>query len=170
MEKMNLYNNKKELIEKEFIRESGEPEEGEYKLSVHVWIINDQKEFLIQKRSRNRKVNPSKWGFTGGGVDFGETSVEGALRETKEELNINTNKDNIELILSFKREHDFVDVWLIRQNVKISDITLQKEEISEVKYVSFNELKEMIKNEEFVPAVNLYFDTFKKLLNKCQII
>ena len=70
MEKMNLYNNKKELIEKEFIRESGEPREGEYKLSVHVWIINDQKEFLIQKRSRNRKVNPSKWGFAGAGGGF----------------------------------------------------------------------------------------------------
>lgn len=88
--------------------------------------------------------------------------VDGAIREVKEELNINTNKDNIELILSFKREHDFVDVWLIRQNVRISDIILQKEEVSKVKYVSFNELEKMIKAEEFVSSVNLYFDLFKK--------
>lgn len=170
MEKMNLYNNKKELIEKEFFRESGEPKEGEYKLSTHVWIINDKKEFLIQKRSSNRKSNPSKWAFTGGAVDFGETSIEGALREMKEELGIKETRDNIELILSLKREHDFVDVWLIKQNININDIIIQKEEVSEVKYVTLNELQNIIENGDFVPAINLYFDTFKILLKKCKII
>ncbi len=170
MERMNLYNNKKELLNKEFIRESGEPQDGEYKLSTHVWIINNKKEFLIQKRSSSRKNNPSKWAFTGGAADYGETSLEGALREVEEELKVKSAKENIELILSLKREHDFVDVWLIKQNVDINDVFIQEEEVSEVKYVTINELESMIKNGEFVPAVNLYFETFKKLLEKCKII
>lgn len=170
MEKMDLYNNKKELINKEFIRESGEPEAGEYKLSTHVWIINDNKEFLIQRRSSTRKKNPLKWAFTGGAVEFNESSVEGALREVKEELNIDSNKDEIELILTLKREHDFVDVWIIKKNVDIKDVSIQEEEVFEAKYVSFDELEEMINNNEFVPAVNLYFTTFKTLLKKCNII
>lgn len=170
MEKIDLYNNKKELINKEFIRESGEPEEGEYKLSTHVWIVNSNGEFLIQKRSSTRKKNPSKWAFTGGAVDLGEISVDGALREVKEELDIDSSKDEIELILTFKREHDFVDVWLLKKDVDIKDVAIQEEEVSEAKYVSFDELEEMIRNGEFVPAVNLYFDTFKALLKKCKII
>lgn len=166
MEKINLYNNKKELLNKEFIRELGEPQPGEYKLSTHVWIINEKKELLIQKRSSTRKSNPSKWAFTGGAVDFGETSVEGALREVKEELGINIDSDSIELLLTLKREHDFVDVWLIDKSIDICDVIIQKEEVSEVKYVSFEKLELMIKNGEFVPSVKLYFDTFKNLLNK----
>ena len=170
MEIIDLYNNKKELINKEFVRELGEPKEGEYKLSTHVWIVNNNKEFLIQKRSSSRKSNPSKWAFTGGAVDVGETSVDGALREVEEELNIKSSRNNIELIMSFKREHDFVDVWLIKQDININDVIVQQEEVSEVKYVSFDELDVMIKDGEFVPAVNLYFGTFKKLLEKCEVI
>ena len=36
MEIIDLYNGKREKLNKTFIREEGEPEEGEYKLSVHV--------------------------------------------------------------------------------------------------------------------------------------
>lgn len=166
MEVIDLYNAKKEKLGKTFIREQGEPEDGEYKLSVHVWILNSKGEVLIQKRNENLKRNPGKWAYTGGIVDEGETSLEGAIRETKEELGINV-EDKIEYLLSFKRERGFVDVWLVKYDIDIENITLQGEEVSEAKWVSIKELKELMNSGKFVKAIDLYYDLFEKLLVKC---
>lgn len=166
MEVIDLYNAKKEKLGKTFIREQGEPEDGEYKLSVHVWILNSKGEVLIQKRNENLKRNPGKWAYTGGIVDEGETSLEGAIRETKEELGIDV-EDKIEYLLSFKRERGFVDVWLVKYDIDIENITLQGEEVSEAKWVSIKELKELMNSGKFVKAIDLYYDLFETLLVKC---
>ena len=167
MEIIDLYNGKREKINKTFIREEGEPEEGEYKLSVHVWILNSRGEILIQKRNENLKRNPGKWAFTGGVVDSGENSVEWAIRESKEELGDDIDKDKIELLLSFKREHGFVDVWLVKDNIEINNLVLQKSEVSEAKWVSIKELKKLIDSEQFVKSIGIYYELFIKLLEKC---
>ena len=73
----------------------------------------------------------------------------------------------IELLLSFKREHGFVDVWLVKDNIKINNLVLQKSEVSEAKWVSIEELKRLIDDEQFVKSVDLYYDLFVKLLKKC---
>ena len=111
------------------------------------------------------KVNPGKWAFVGGVVDTGETSLEGAIRETKEELGIDININEIELMFSFKRKEDFVDVWIASNNSELNELILQKEEVSDAKWVSIEELEKMIKRQEFVPAINLYYDFFKTLLH-----
>ncbi len=165
MEIIGLYNGKREKINKTCLR-TEEPENGEYKLSVHVWFLNSKGELLIQKRNKNLKRNPGKWAFTGGVVDSEETSLEGAIRETKEELGIDININKIELLLSFKREHGFVDVWLVKDDFNINDLTLQKSEVSESKWVSIKELKSLINSEQFVKSVGLYYDLFMKLLEK----
>lgn len=167
MEIIDLYNGKREKLNKTFIRENGDPEDGEYKLSVHVWILNSKGEILIQKRKENLKRNPGKWAFTGGIVDAGETSLEGAMRESKEELGIDIDKDKIELLLSFKREHGFVDVWLVKDDIEINKLILQKTEVSEVKWVSIKELSKIIDSNQFVKSIDLYFELFIKLLRKC---
>ena len=44
-------------------------------LSVHIWIVNSQNQFLVQKRSLSQKADPGKWSITGGVVDYGESSL-----------------------------------------------------------------------------------------------
>lgn len=167
MEILDLYDNKKRKLGKTMVRENNEPEEGEFKLSSHIWIMNSNGEFLIQKRSAARKSHPNKWAFTGGAVDTNETSYDGAIREVKEELGLELEFDNVEFLLGFKRERDFVDVWLAKIDVPIENIKLQEEEVSESKWVTLEELDNIIKNNEFVPAINLYYDLFIRLLEKC---
>ena len=168
MEILDLYDNKKNKIDKTLIRESGEPSDGEFKLSIHLWIINSNGEFLIQKRSASRKANPNKWAFIGGAVDFGEESYQGAIREAKEEMGINLDSNDVEFLLGFKREHDFVDVFIAKSDTDIKDVKMQESEVSESKWVKPMELDKLIRNREFVPAINLYYDLFKKLLEKCK--
>lgn len=168
MEMVDLYNAQKENLHKKWERKSTiEPPTGEYKLDVHVWFLNSKDELLIQKRGDNLKRHPGKWNFTGGAVDSDETSLEGAIRETKEELGIDV--DNLEYLLSFKREHDFVDVWLAKTDINLDELTLSEREVSEVKWVSLEELEELMNSKQFVPSLSLYYELFKKLLYKCYI-
>ena len=44
MEVLDLFDSKRNKLNKTFIRDSGETEKGEYRLSLHVWIINDKNE------------------------------------------------------------------------------------------------------------------------------
>lgn len=164
MEIIDLYDARKNKLNKKIDRETGDIKEGEYKQSVHVWIINDNKQFLIEKRSHSMKINPDKWAFVGGVVEQGENSLDGAIRETKEELGIEINPIDFELIISFKRKVDFVDVWIAFKNCNIEKLKLQKVEVQDAKWVNIDELEELIKNNEFVPAINLYYDFFKEML------
>lgn len=166
MEIIDLYDNKKQKLNKTMDRLAGEPLKGEFKLSVHTWILNSKGELLIQKRSENLKRNPGKWAFTGGAVDADETSLEGAKREIKEELGIDVRDEEIEYLLSFKREKGFVDVWLVKKDVSIDDVVIQKEEVVDVKWVSVKEAKELLEKGEMVQSINLYIDIFMKLLEK----
>ena len=163
MEIVDKFNNKRQ-----FLNKTGDRDDkvlGEYRQSVHTWIQNSKGEFLIQKRSANKKNFPNMWSQTGGGVDSGETSLEGALRECKEELGIQVNLDNIEFVLSFKRKYDFVDVWLIKQDLDISKLVLQEDEVSQVKWATADEIRNLMKEGKLAKSINLYFEMFMELLD-----
>ena len=58
--------------------------EGDFHRSVHVWIINNKKEILLQKRSPNKKNYPNKWDISSAGhIRSRESIIEGAKREVK---------------------------------------------------------------------------------------
>ena len=165
MKLIDVYDKKKEKTGKTFDRDSGKLSKGEYRLSVHGWIVNSKGEFLIQKRSENVK-HPGKWAFTGGCVDMGESSIDGAIREVYEELGVLLSKDEFEFFMSFKRKKGFVDVWFVKKDIDINDMILQREEVADVKWVSLKEINKLINDGKFVRSVNLYFDFFAKLLEK----
>ena len=75
---------------------------GFYHLGADVWIINSDNKILIQKRAKQKKLEPNVWAMTGGSVILGENSKNTIVREAKEELNIDINADNLKLIIKFK--------------------------------------------------------------------
>lgn len=81
-------------------------------------------------------------------------------REFEEELGVKPNMEKAELIGSIKRKYDYVDVWHIKQDININDIKMQKDEVSEVKFVTIEELKKIIKNKEFVPTIDPSLNMF----------
>lgn len=164
MEIIDVYNKRREKTNKTC--ERGKEKDGEYGLSVHIWIMNKEGKFLVQKRSKNKKIFPDMWSLTAGAVDTGETSEEGAIRETKEEIGINIEKEEFELILSIKRKHNFLDIWLVRKDIDLKDIVMQEEEVQKVKWVTKEELEEMIKNNEVAGSVTLYYKMFFDILEK----
>lgn len=155
MELVDLLNNRKELIG-ETCERNAVPN-GKYRLSIHIWIINEKNEILIQQRSANRKKFPNMWTNTGGACLAGETSIETVFRELKEELDIIPNIDNLELIASYKREKDFVDVWVLRQNVDIKDLKFNDNEVQDAKWVTVEDWKKLLIEEQAVKSSTDYF-------------
>lgn len=60
---------------------------SEYHIVVHIWIKNSKGDFLIQKRSANKKSG-LKWAWTGGSVLTNESSIDGAIREVTKSLEL----------------------------------------------------------------------------------
>ena len=76
------------------------------------------------------------------------------------------NLNEIELLLSYRRSYDFIDIWLVRKDIDIKDVVVQEEEVSEVKWVTIEEFEKMIANNETSENVKLYFSFFKELVNR----
>lgn len=125
-------------------------QKGIYHQGVDIWIINNENKILIQKRSKEKKRQPNVWAMTGGSVIKGESSVEAIKRETLEELGIEINTEKLIKIKRIKTRNTWIDEYIIRQDVDINKITIQKEEVSDVKFASFEEIEEIYKNNMFM--------------------
>ena len=163
MEFVEMFDNKRKSLNKTVERYTHI--KGEYAQGSHVWIMNSKGEFLIQKRSSTKKLYPNLWSITSGGTDEGESTLETVYREVKEELGIEIKPEELELMMSYKRNHDFVDVWLVRKDIDLNDITMQKEEVTEVKWVTEDELENLIKENQTPKSLPIYFGFLKSLIN-----
>ncbi len=118
---------------------------GEYHLVVHIWIVSSDGRFLLQRRSDRKKLMPGEWAATGGAAISGESSFTAANRELFEELGITSNEQTLKKILRLKRRNSLLDVWLITSDVLESELTLQESEVAEARWVTREELDDMIK-------------------------
>jgi len=116
---------------------------GEYHLVVHIWLVNDEWELLIQKRAACVELAPNVWATTGGSALAGEDSAAACARELHEEIGVRADMRNAELAFTLKREDSFCDVWLIRQNVYLDHCKMQAAEVSAVKWASPEEIRRM---------------------------
>ena len=128
--------------------------EGHYIAVVGVVIINSKNEILLQKRSRFKRANPSKWGICGGKVDLNETTLDAGVRETLEEIGIRLNKEDLRFLSMDTNEKTHFTVYYVRQDVDIEKCKLQEEELEEVKYFKIEELQNL-DNEGFEWLENL---------------
>ena len=111
---------------------------------VSCWIINDKGEVLLQRRSKDKKKNSNMWSKTGGHVLADENPIDALKRELKEELGISVNDKNIILIGVYKSNDEknkyFSYEYIVQVKYKIDDYQLQIEELSEVKYITIDEM------------------------------
>ena len=140
--------------------------EGQYHLAANVWIINSNLQILIQKRSKLKKNLPNIWATHGGCVSAGENSLSACIREAYEEIGIVIQAKHIKPLTRSISEHLIMDNYIIVQEFSISSAALQSEEVSEIKWISLDELEYMVKNEDFfeypeIPYVIKFISSYK---------
>ena len=128
---------------------------GLWHRAVYAFIIDEKGNVLLQKRSSQKKLWPNLWDVTvGGHVESGEFGRQALIREAKEELGIEIGDNVIKYLVgstSINKQGDIInkhfnECYLIMRDIDISEIKLQKEEVSEVKYFSKDELLKRITN------------------------
>ena len=119
--------------------------EGYYPMVVMVVIRNSNGEFLMQKRVESKGGD---WGVTGGHPKSGETPIEGIITEVKEELGLDFSKENFIEYDSGCDGKDCYKMYFVTKDININDITIQQEELSEVRWFTMDELKGMVNSGE----------------------
>jgi isopentenyldiphosphate isomerase len=163
MELWNIYDQYRHLTDR--VHERGqEMKPGDHHLVVHVWIVNDDGQYLIQRRQPWKIGFPNMWDCSAAGSALvGDDSQQAAIRETKEEIGINLDMEKGERLFTVKFSEGFDDIWFVRQNIAIEELQLQEEEVAEAKWASEEEIKEMVEKGEFIPFT--YFDLLFEIVN-----
>lgn len=132
--------------------------DGDQHKAVHIWIINNNGDILLQRRCATKDSNPNMLDISSAGhLSAGDDSLDGAIREVKEELNLDVNKEELQFIKTIKRSskytstfinNEFADLYILRTNKSIDNMKFQKDEISEIFFVPYKQFKEMVNNRQ----------------------
>lgn len=134
---------------------------------IQIFIINEEEDFFIQKRSEKKDVFPGLYeGGVTGHVLSGETYKQAAVRELKEELGIDVHENDLREMFKFKmlfeNEHELVTAFILDYD---GTIKVDEKEVVSGEFISLDELKKRIKNneKEFTPAFLIGFDRYIKV-------
>lgn len=158
-----LYDENKNLTGEKLFREKGTKlivPKGRYSIVVLAFIENSKGEFLFQMTSKRKK---NVWATTGGHVKSGQTSKEAIIEEIKEELGIDINEDEVKLFKTYKYDDAFKDVFYIKKDIDINSLTYQEDEVEYVKYLTKDEILDLINNDGNIRKTNI--DAFLDIIN-----
>lgn len=140
-------------------------ESGEYHLAADIWVINKNNKILATQRHPEKDF-ALLWECSGGAVNAGESSIEGALRELSEETGLRPNLDEFKYIGTYIGVDYILDTYLVNMTVEIENLILQKEEVVSAKLVSPQEFEMMNHDKLVVPSVWDRFNSYKNQLLK----
>lgn len=159
MELWDLYTKDRKIVGSDHVR--GEPiPERYYHLVVHVWIKNSDGKYLVSQRSANRLQNPMKYECAGGSVVKGENSLEGAMREVKEEVGIELSPNCGKLLFTKVRRqfNDILDVWLFSYDGAVNLLNATTDEVAKVSWMTREEIQKLFDEKQFVETLHYFFD------------
>lgn len=87
-------------------------------------VLFNKNKFLLQLRDNNPNIlNPNKWGIFGGGIKKGENPEQAAIRELREELELNVEKLEFAIETNFDNEN----IYIFKHKIKdISNLRLKE--------------------------------------------
>ena len=133
----------------------------------------------MQKRSAAKDTFPGLWDISvAGHISAGETPLDGALREIKEEIGTDADARELEYLTTIHMEYPYPQrgwinrehcyVYLMKKNLDPNKLALQKEEVDAVRFFSPGEFSELIKADRgiIVPHDNYYEMILEAIVKK----
>ena len=148
-------------------------QKGLYHHTAHIWLYTQNKEILLSQRSALKTICPLMWDVSvAGHVDAGESIMDGALREMKEEIGLTLNKKDLKKIGVFEcfqnydngiKDYEFHNTFIAELKVPLSKLKPQETEVESLKLVFFSEFENLLKHSEtnrhFVASNRPYYHT-----------
>jgi isopentenyl-diphosphate delta-isomerase len=123
--------------------------DGDWHRASHVWI-HSPAGVLLQRRALCKESWPGLWDISvAGHVSSGESAVDAAIRETREEIGLTVVASDLHHLGTLRYqcvlrddfiENEFHEVYLLRRALDLSALTLDAEEVAEVRWVSLRDL------------------------------
>lgn len=139
---------------------------------VACFIINNNHEILLQKRSPNKRYSPNKYGLCAGHVVAHEELTRALIREIKEEIGITVTEEQLipfgdkEYMYDTTNSHITYFYYAII-NLSENDFTIQEEELTEVRWFKIDEIINQVNsdnNNTVITKERLYLlDTLKNI-------
>ena len=121
-------------------------EPGEYHLSMEAWIMNSEGKILLQLRAPGCDILPNTWSLTTGRMIAGEDTLQGCIRELKEELGVTVKEEDITFLRRLIRRSRGLlwDAYLVRADIPLEALKLQEEEVSEAAWITLEEYQKKV--------------------------
>lgn len=127
------------------VHQRGKPwRSGEYGLVVCVWVYDGKGNLLMTRRAKE-KTFAGTWENSGGAARAGETSREAIVRELFEETGIRAKPEEFELFDSGSDRNTHYDYYCLRRELPLSQVVLQPGETDDAKWVTFEDVHQMIR-------------------------
>jgi len=149
-EYLDIWNSKGKPTGKTCLKDEAH-QKGWFHPTVHVWFYTTTPALLLQKRSLTKQTFPGSWDVSvAGHVSAGESILEGALREVKEEIGLDIHPSDL-IPLDIRKntnrfengviDCEFQHVFLVKLERPISQLRIQETEVDAVRLFSFEELQ-----------------------------
>lgn len=152
--------------------------EGALHGTVHIWIVRENEksgyDILLQKRSNNKDSHPGCYDISSAGhISAGDEIMESALRELWEELGLSVQPEHLESFgtthVKFEktfygkrfRDNEISSDFVYRQPVDIDKLSLQESEVSEVRWMDYEECRQKVAQGSMPNCINP--EEFEKL-------
>ena len=140
---------------------------GEYGLVVCVWVYDGFGKVLMTKRAPGKSF-AGTWENSGGAAQAGETSLQAIRRELFEETGIAAEESEFELLETGRDEIAFYDYYCIRRQTPLEQIVLLPSETVDAKWVTLEEVYEMVRRKEICHIIAQQFLRQAPLLRQKQ--
>lgn len=167
MEYSDVYDANRNLTGRHHLR--GTPwKKGEYGLIVCVWVYDGKGNILMTRRAPEKSF-PGTWENSGGAAQAGETSRQAIARELYEETGIRVDPEEFELLDSRRDRDAFFDFYALQNDTPVEEIVLLPGETTDVKWVSFQEIHQMIRRRQICRIIARQFLRQERQLRQRQI-
>ena len=136
---------------------------GEYGLIVCVWVYDGKGKILLTCRAPEKSF-PGTWENSGGAAKAGENSRRAIARELYEETGIRAAEEDFELLESRRDRDAFFDFYCLKNDTPVENVVLQEGETVDAKWVTFEEIHQMIKRREICRVISKQFLQQEKML------
>lgn len=142
---------------------------GEYGLVVCVWVYDGHGRLLLTRRAPEKSF-PGTWENSGGAAQAGETSLQAIVRELREETGIDAKPEEFSLLCTGKDKTAFFDFYCLKRDVALEQLLLQPGETDAAKWVTPEEIRQMIRKGMICKVIANQFLRQEPLLRERNII
>jgi isopentenyl-diphosphate delta-isomerase len=115
-----------------------------------LWIVNSKGNILLTKRVATKTHDPDKWQpAVAGTVEKDESYLENVIKETKEEIGVDVNENELVPWPKHLRRNTpwnyFAQMFTYKTDKKISEFIPKKYEVAGIKWFSPDDIEKLLK-------------------------